>query len=206
MHKTTVNRGDRLTEQLGGLANRERATSQERQASLLRMYADRWQTLTGKRQVRNQRRNYEEMLMNDLPGAAEKTNLAMHAVLESELDGEGETDEAVQSALPKTRAAQRKRETPLRVRNHALLHYFANLARSNNLNDKMDFAFVQSLIKNGASINTADKHGQTVFHEVARSWHTDVAKFLLNNGKYRGWEILRRTVNYAILGKDLYWL
>lgn len=185
MHKTTVNRGDR-TEFAGGRANRERATSQEKQASLLRMYADRWQALTGKRQIHNQRRNYEEMLMNDLPGAAQKTNLAMHAVLESEPDGEAEpaADEAQSVALKTRRATQHKRETPLTVRNHALLHYFANLARSNNFNDKMDFAFVQSLIKNGASINTADKHGQTVFHEVSRSWHTDVAKFLLNNGKY----------------------
>lgn len=150
----------------------------EKQTNLLRMYTDRWQTLTGKRKIRNQRRNFEEMLMTELPGAAEKTNLAMHAVLESELDDDIEEDDALERSR-----GQLKQGTPLTVRNHALLHYFANLARSNNFNDKMDFAFVQSLVKNGASINTADKHGQTVFHEVARSWHTDVAKFLLNNGK-----------------------
>ena len=145
-------------------------------ANLLRMYADRWQALTGKRTIRNQRRNFEEMLMAEIPGVAERTNLAMHAVLESELDSDSECETALNSHGAKP-------GTPLTVRNHALLHYFANLARSNNFNDKMDFAFVQSLVKNGASINTADKHGQTVFHEVARSWHTDVAKFLLNNGK-----------------------
>ena len=148
----------------------------EKKTNLLRMYADHWQTLTGKRTIRNQRRNFEEMLMAEIPGAVDRTNLAMHAVLESELDSDSECETAFQSRGTTP-------GTPLTVRNHALLHYFANLARSNNLNDKMDFAFVRSLVKNGASINTADKHGQTVFHEVARSWHTDVAKFLLDNGK-----------------------
>ena len=33
---------------------------------------------------------------------------------------------------------------------------------------------------NGADINTTDKYGQTVFHEVARAWHVDVAQFLLS--------------------------
>ena len=155
-------------------------TDGQKKANLLRMYADRWQTLTGKRTIRNQRRNFEEMLMAEVPGAAEKTNLAMHAVLESELDSDSDCETAVNSHRGASPA------TPLTVRNHALLHYFANLARSNNFNDKMDFAFVQSLVKNGASINTADKHGQTVFHEVSRSWHTDVAKFLLNNGEENG--------------------
>ena len=77
----------------------------------------------------------------------------------------------------------KKQRTPVKVRNHALLHYFANLANSNDPSDTMDYDFVESLLKNGASINTADKHGQTVFHEVSRSWHTDVAKFLIDHGE-----------------------
>ena len=77
----------------------------------------------------------------------------------------------------------RKRRTPGKVRNHALLHYFAKLASSNDPSDTMDYDFVESLLKNGASINTTDRHGQTVFHEVSRSWHTDVAKFLIDHGK-----------------------
>ena len=68
-------------------------------------------------------------------------------------------------------------------RNHALIHYIAQLASSNNDNDTFDFSFVESLLKNGADINARDKHGQTIFHEVARSWHLDVAQFLLKNGK-----------------------
>ena len=71
----------------------------------------------------------------------------------------------------------------VQVRNHALIHYFATLASSNHISDTMDFAFVESLLKNGASVTSSDKHGQTIFHEVARSWHTDVAQFLLTQGK-----------------------
>ena len=65
-----------------------------------------------------------------------------------------------------------------------MIHYIAQLASSNNDNDTFDFSFVESLLKNGADINARDKHGQTIFHEVARSWHLDVAQFLLKNGKY----------------------
>jgi ankyrin repeat protein len=49
----------------------------------------------------------------------------------------------------------------------------------------MDFSFVESLLQNGASVKSSDKHGQTIFHEVARSWHTDVAQFLLTQGRFR---------------------
>ena len=69
------------------------------------------------------------------------------------------------------------------TRNRALLHYFASLANSNKESDKFDFSFVKSLLDNGADVNSSDTTGQTVFHEVARSWNIDVAKFLINNGK-----------------------
>ena len=91
----------------------------------------------------------------------------MHAVLEGEL---------AESEMVEGREAQN-------VRNRALLHYLASLANSNSTKDKFDFDFVQSLLKNGADVNSTDKTGQTVFHEVARSWNCDVAGFLLKNGK-----------------------
>ncbi|XP_028409086.1 transient receptor potential cation channel subfamily A member 1 homolog [Dendronephthya gigantea] len=129
---------------------------------------EKWRDLSSNRKYNN---DYETMLLNSLPGSSMKTNTAMHAVLESELEEDAESGERA-----------RKQRTPIKVRNHALLHYFANLANSNDPSDTMDYDFVESLIKNGASINTADKHGQTVFHEVSRSWHTDVAKFLIDHG------------------------
>jgi ankyrin repeat protein len=89
----------------------------------------------------------------------------MHAVLESALEDSMNNE------------AQK-------VRNHALIHYLASLANSNNNDDIFDFDFVQSLIHNGADVNCTDKNGQTIFHEVARSWNLDVALFLLENGKH----------------------
>ena len=76
------------------------------------------------------------------------------------------------------------------VRNRALLQYLASLANSNSTKDKFDFSFVESLLKNGADINSTDKTGQTVFHEVARSWNIDVARFLIKYGTYVSLESL----------------
>ena len=63
--------------------------------------------------------------------------------------------------------------------NRTLLIYFAKLARSGNENDELDLDFIESLVNNGADINMVDKYGQSVFHEVARTWHPDVGVFLL---------------------------
>jgi len=41
---------------------------------------------------------------------------------------------------------------------------------------------VETLIENGACVNTADRHGQTLMHEAARQWDTSVAKLLLERG------------------------
>lgn len=63
-----------------------------------------------------------------------------------------------------------------------LIDYFFQLGQSRDPNAKVDLDFVDSLIKNGANINCTDKHGQTLLHEVSRTWHIDVAKFLLELG------------------------
>ena len=91
----------------------------------------------------------------------------MHAVLEGELS---------ESLLLEGEEYQN-------VRNLALIHYLATLANSNRTSDRFDFDFVKSLLNNGADINCTDKTGQTVFHEVARSWNIDVATFLIKHGK-----------------------
>ena len=71
-------------------------------------------------------------------------------------------------------------ETLSKSSNKALILYFSKLARGKSNGDELDLDFIESLVNNGADINTADKYGQTVFHEVARTWHIDVAKFLLH--------------------------
>ena len=143
----------------------------DRSLTIVRKIANDWQKLTPKRQTRKRYMKYEEMLMQEIPGASKKTNQAMHAVLESDLE---DTEDDQGKGMGAT----------VKVRNHALIHYIAQLASSNNDNDTFDFSFVESLIKNGADINARDKHGQTIFHEVSRSWHLDVAQFLLKNGVF----------------------
>uniref|UniRef100_H2ZHL3 Ion transport domain-containing protein n=1 Tax=Ciona savignyi TaxID=51511 RepID=H2ZHL3_CIOSA len=46
----------------------------------------------------------------------------------------------------------------------------------------VDFNYIENLITEGADINCTDRHGQTILHESARAWHTDIALFLLENG------------------------
>ncbi len=65
-----------------------------------------------------------------------------------------------------------------------MIHYIADLANTNDADDIFDYDFVESLLENGADISCKDPNGQTVFHEVARSWNTDVAKFLVEHGNY----------------------
>lgn len=67
-------------------------------------------------------------------------------------------------------------------RNRALLQYVATIASSNKRSDKFNYEFVESLVNGGADINTTDQYGQSIFHEVARCWDCDVAKFLLDLG------------------------
>ncbi|XP_021345291.1 uncharacterized protein LOC110445166 isoform X4 [Mizuhopecten yessoensis] len=63
--------------------------------------------------------------------------------------------------------------------NRSLIDYFAKLGRSTNPTEVIDLDFVETLLKSGAKINCTDKHGQSLLHEVARTWHVDVAKFLI---------------------------
>ena len=68
-------------------------------------------------------------------------------------------------------------------KNETLIKYFINLARKDNDQEKLvDFQHLSDMFQSGVNINTTDKHGQSVMHEVARIWHTDVAKFLLLHG------------------------
>ena len=50
--------------------------------------------------------------------------------------------------------------------NRALIQHFAKMADAPHEEAKIDLNFVESLIRNGADINTTDKYGQTVLHEV----------------------------------------
>ena len=66
--------------------------------------------------------------------------------------------------------------------NQALLQYFAKLSSSADVDDSLDLEHIQSLLNEGASVNTSDRFGQTLLHEVSRTWGVDVAKFFIEQG------------------------
>ena len=76
-------------------------------------------------------------------------------------------------------AGVKKPEDP----NQALLLYFAKLSSSPDVDDSLDLEHIQSLLHAGASVNTSDRFGQTLLHEVSRTWGTDVAQFFVNQGE-----------------------
>lgn len=99
-------------------------------------------------------------------GGAVKANEPLHGMLEAQLDS------ALVSNSPQAEV----------VRNTALLHYLSTLASSNEMGDTFDYDFVKSLLDSGADVNTPDKNGQTILHEVARSWDTEIVTFLMKYG------------------------
>lgn len=125
-----------------------------------------WQRSASRQNGQNHTKHQKEMIASML--GSSRVNEPLHAVVENKLH-ETALSESNNSVLE---------------RNRALLQYIATLADSNKTNDQFNYEFVESLVKGGADINIADQHGQSIFHEVARSWNTDVAKFLLEMGNH----------------------
>ncbi|XP_057317372.1 uncharacterized protein LOC130662503 isoform X2 [Hydractinia symbiolongicarpus] len=64
-----------------------------------------------------------------------------------------------------------------------LIKYFIKISRLEDTEERViDFEYLENMLNTGVDINTVDKYGQSVLHEVARTWHTDVARFLLAHG------------------------
>ena len=106
-----------------------------------------------------------------------------HQGIDSDVsDGEEKTRDRFSGSFGETQESKQSFKKIATANNRALIIYFSKLASSSSTSDEIDLDFVEGLIKNGADINVTDKHGQTVFHEVARLWHLDVAKFLKENG------------------------
>lgn len=72
---------------------------------------------------------------------------------------------------------------PAIVASRAVIIYFAELAKKSLEGEQeLDFEFIEERLKEGADLNFTDRYGQNILHEVARIWHVDVAKFVLENG------------------------
>ena len=78
----------------------------------------------------------------------------------------------------------RSRCSSLQDPNQGLLKYVAKLSSSPNLEDSLDLEYIKSLIREGASVNTCDRFGQTLLHEVSKTWGIEVAQFFIEQGRY----------------------
>ena len=67
--------------------------------------------------------------------------------------------------------------------NQALLQYFARLSGSGCVDESLDWEHIQSLLRKGASVNTSDRFGQSLLHEVSRTWGIEVAQFFIEQSK-----------------------
>lgn len=72
-----------------------------------------------------------------------------------------------------------------RASEYALIQYLSTLVKKRNIIESFDFDFVEYLLENGANINNCDVIGQSPFHIVAKYWNIDVARFLLDNGRWK---------------------
>ncbi|KAI1894449.1 hypothetical protein AGOR_G00115930 [Albula goreensis] len=63
-----------------------------------------------------------------------------------------------------------------------LLDHFRVLANSNQDTDEVDLQYLHGVICDGADVNSTDKYGQTVLHEISRAWNVDVMRFFLDRG------------------------
>uniref|UniRef100_A0A1I8FM43 ANK_REP_REGION domain-containing protein n=1 Tax=Macrostomum lignano TaxID=282301 RepID=A0A1I8FM43_9PLAT len=100
------------------------------------------------------------------------------------------------TAPPKMRKAPRRRfergvsgrdladREERRNLNRSLLQYFISVSTpgSDDYSDSLDSQFVQSLLERGASLNTRDRYGQTVLHEVAKNWNPAVMELMIRCG------------------------
>eukprot|EP00794_Sanderia_malayensis_P014412 gene14412-15918_t len=110
----------------------------------------------------------------DEPGKKKRrtVNRCTHGTLDSDVESiRGDSEEENNDDLRNSIASSK-----------GLILYFAKLATSRDEDETIDLQFVYSLLQGGADINFTDKHGQTILHEIARAWHSDVAKFLLSHG------------------------
>lgn len=134
--------------------------------------------------------NYERMLQRE-KRRSRKICAGTYNILQSETEDqdcqsvEGSTLVVEhETQINRSNASLRSRSSAKHDPNHALLQYFAKLSSSPDVDDSLDLEHIQSLLREGASVNTCDRFGQTLLHEVSKTWGTDVAQFFIDQGKY----------------------
>ena len=143
-----------------------------------------------------------EKILQDLSSTADscashrKESLDVYAILETELEGneqkqeekrvepsdDGRESNGNDKDFERSSTESNgmcKCEDP----NQTLLQYFAKLSSSSDIHDCLDLEHLKSLLHDGASVNTSDRFGQTLLHEVSRTWAVDVAEFFVQQGQ-----------------------
>ena len=138
---------------------------------------DKWYTLGNSvRRLNNVKKCFEKV-REDLhrTGLNKDCDLTTNCLLENAMS---EEPKKVKDLLMEEEARS------ARVPSDWLIRYFIELAKDFGKNDAcVDFALIESKLKQGAEIGAIDRWGQSVLHEVARIWHVDVAKFFLSHGR-----------------------
>ena len=72
-----------------------------------------------------------------------------------------------------------------KTKSKVLLNYFIEVSKIED--DKLrvvDYNYLEELFDSGVDNNATDRYGQSILHEVARIWHVDVARFMIQHGTY----------------------
>ncbi|XP_060072617.1 transient receptor potential cation channel subfamily V member 3-like [Ylistrum balloti] len=139
----------------------------------------KWRSYATSKRVRERKNHFLGPTFSGGVGSGEEENEERHSGgigLDDIEDQFVKNDDVVSSVFGIQKNGAKRMST---ASNRSLIDYFAKLGRSTNPAEVIDLDFVETLLKSGAQINCTDKHGQSLLHEVARTWHVDVAKFLL---------------------------
>ena len=135
--------------------------------------------------------NYERMLQREKNRSRKISAGTNYNILQSET--EDQDDQSFEGStlvvedetqINRSNASLRSRSSAKHDPNYALLQYIVKLSSSADVDDSLDLEHIQSLLREGASVNTCDRFGQTLLHEVSKTWGTDVAQFFIDQGKY----------------------
>lgn len=161
-----------------------RIVSPLKAAGQAKVTVSKWRKYARKRSDISAWREYQKARI-DFPTIRESMRLNHHRINAAQLSDLEELVEITAQEKHRKDGGVSTVSSPSR----ALLYYFAKLAASTREEEVIDLEFVETLIENGASVNTADRHGQTLLHEAARQWDPSVARLLLERGKGEYYDI-----------------
>uniref|UniRef100_UPI00398E77B1 transient receptor potential channel pyrexia-like n=1 Tax=Pristiophorus japonicus TaxID=55135 RepID=UPI00398E77B1 len=114
-----------------------------------------------------------QQVLENIHGWAETTDSATYIGLKRNTDA---GQQIVTSNHPPAADSQPKSTSASPTA--AFLQYFIITSKRGN-DSKIDLELLNTMLENGADINATDRYGQGVLHGAARTWHPDVARFLM---------------------------